>query len=111
LLLGDAEGFTIELLGGLAPTLPQHRALELGEDAHHLEHRLAGRGAGVEALLVQVQIDALGMQLGEEPDQLLQRPAEAIDRPCSHLVELAPGDAAAETVISPPLSARVSFRS
>jgi hypothetical protein len=70
--------------------LDDHRALELGEHAHHLEHRLAGRGAGVEALLMQVQIDALGMQLGEEPDKLLQRPAEAIDRPCRHLVELTP---------------------
>ena len=29
-----------------------HIALELGEDAHHLEHRLAGRRRGVEALLV-----------------------------------------------------------
>jgi hypothetical protein len=28
-------------------------ALELGKDAHHLKHRLAGRRRGVEALLMQ----------------------------------------------------------
>jgi hypothetical protein len=34
-----------------------HRPLELGEHTHHLEKRLAGGCRGVEALLVQVQIN------------------------------------------------------
>ena len=33
--------------------LLDHRALELGEYAHHLKHGLAGGRRGVEALLVQ----------------------------------------------------------
>ena len=33
-----------------------HRSLELREDAHHLEHCLARRGSGVDALLVEVEI-------------------------------------------------------
>jgi hypothetical protein len=45
-------------------SLLNHRALELGKDAHHLKHRLAGRCGGVEALLVQVAIDLQRVQLG-----------------------------------------------
>jgi hypothetical protein len=51
--------------------LDNHRALELGKDAHHLEHRLSGWCAGVDTLLVEVEIDTLGVQFAEKPDQLL----------------------------------------
>jgi hypothetical protein len=40
--------------------------LELGEDTHHLEQRLARRGRGVHALLVKVQVDPEGVKLREE---------------------------------------------
>ncbi len=50
-------------------------ALELGEHAHHLEQRLAAGRRGVHALLMEVQVDLEGMQLSQERDQVLQRPA------------------------------------
>jgi len=49
-----------------------NRALELGKYAEHLKHRLAGRRRGVEALLVQVQLDPERVQFGEEADKVLQ---------------------------------------
>ena len=36
------------------------------QNAHHLKHRFAGRGGGVEPLLMQVELDALGVELGEQ---------------------------------------------
>jgi hypothetical protein len=38
-------------------SLCDHRALKLGEHAHHLKHGLAARRRGVQALLVQEQVD------------------------------------------------------
>ena len=55
-----------------------HGALELGKHAHHLKHRLTGRRRRVEPLLVQEQVDAEGMQLRQEGDQVLQAAAEPI---------------------------------
>jgi hypothetical protein len=49
--------------------LPDHRALEFGKHAHHLEHGLARRGRRVETLLVQVEIDVLGVELGQQLQQ------------------------------------------
>src|SRR2546422_507286 len=80
-------------------------ALELGEDAHHLEQRLAAGRRGVHALLMEIQVDLQGMQLGQERDQVLQRPAKSINRPGHDDVELAPGRALAQGVESgPPIS-------
>src|SRR5947209_18278436 len=45
--------------------LDNHGALELGKDAQHLEHCLSGWRAGVETLLVKVEIDAFGVQFAE----------------------------------------------
>ena len=39
-------------------------ALELGEHAHHLKHRLAGRCRRVDALLMQEQVDPQAVRLG-----------------------------------------------
>ena len=46
--------------------LDNHRALELGKAAHHLKHRLTGWRAGVDILLMTVEIDAFGAQFTEE---------------------------------------------
>ncbi len=40
-----------------------HGAFELGEDAHHLEHRLAGWCRCVDTLLMQKQVNTDGVQL------------------------------------------------
>jgi hypothetical protein len=57
-----------------------HRAFELGEHAQHLEHGPSGRRRGVEALLMQEQVDALGVEFAEEVQKVDQRPTQAIDR-------------------------------
>jgi hypothetical protein len=41
--------------------LDYNAALELRKDAEHLKHRLSGWGAGVEPLLVQVEINIFGV--------------------------------------------------
>jgi hypothetical protein len=52
--------------------LDNHGALELGKDAHHLKHRLTGWRASVDTLLMEVEINALGVEFAKEGDQLLQ---------------------------------------
>jgi hypothetical protein len=54
-------------------------ALKLCKHAHHLKHILARGRAGVDALLMQIEIDAFGMKLAEKSDEVLQRSAETID--------------------------------
>jgi hypothetical protein len=63
-------------------------ALELGEHAEHLEHRLACAGRGVETLLMQEQVDALLMQVLQNVEQIGERATEPIDRPGRDQVEL-----------------------
>src|SRR5262249_1161635 len=46
-----------------ADSFCDHRAFKLGKNAHHLKHRLAARRRGVQALLVQEQVDMEGVQL------------------------------------------------
>src|SRR5262249_4409821 len=50
--------------------LADHGALELGEHPHHLEHCFAGRCRRVDPLLVQEQVDALGVKLLQEPEEV-----------------------------------------
>src|SRR5690349_765492 len=57
------------------------RPLEFGKHAHELVHRLAGRGRGVDALLVQEKVNAKGVKLREERHEILQAAAQPIDRP------------------------------
>jgi hypothetical protein len=38
-----------------------HGALKFAEHAKHLKHRLSGWGAGIDPLLVQIEIDAFGV--------------------------------------------------
>ncbi len=58
--------------------LADYLALELAEHAKHLEHGLACGRAGVESLLMQVQVYALGLQLAHERQQVWERPTKAI---------------------------------
>ena len=69
-------------------SLLDDRALKLGEYPHHLEHGLAGRGRGVEALLMQEQVDPERVQFRQERDEVLQASPEPIDTPGHHHVEL-----------------------
>src|SRR6516165_4215317 len=71
--------------------LLDHAALKLGERAADLKHELAGRRRGVDRLLVEVQIDAAGLQRLDRAQQIDQASSDAIDTPRHDDVELAPG--------------------
>jgi hypothetical protein len=45
-----------------ADTLTNHRPFKLREDANHAEHRFAGWRTGIVRLLMQVEIDARGIE-------------------------------------------------
>ena len=81
----------------------------LRSNSHHLKHRLTGWRAGIEALRLQEQVDACGVQFAQKGYQVLQTAAEAIDGPRHHHVELAPRGRLAERVegraLVPPLGA------
>jgi hypothetical protein len=52
--------------------LADHRVLELGEHAHHLEHGAPRRCGRVEALLVEEQVNVLGVKLLQERQKVHQ---------------------------------------
>jgi hypothetical protein len=54
-----------------ADPFADHRALELGEHAHHLEQRLAAGRGRVDPLPIQVEVDALRVHFIEEGDEVL----------------------------------------
>jgi hypothetical protein len=89
--LGPFQSLTLSpcpVQSSLHPFL-YHGPLELGEDAHHLEHYFAAGCRGVDALLVQIQVNAEGVKLFQEANEVLQRPTPAINAPRHDYVELA----------------------
>lgn len=62
---------------------------KLRENPKHLEQGPAGGSAGIDGLLMQVEIDLFGLQFSEEADQVLQRAAKAIHGPGCHHVKFA----------------------
>src|SRR6516225_1871271 len=71
--------------------LPDHAALKLGKRTADLKHELAGRRRGVDRLLVEVEIDAAGLQRLDRAQQVDQASSDAINTPRHDDVELAPG--------------------
>src|SRR5262249_51571219 len=67
-----------------------HGPFELSEDAQHLEHGLARWRRGVDALLVQVEIDTCSVYLTQERHEVLERAAKTIHAPGRDHVGLAP---------------------
>ena len=68
-LTGTAAELNALVLGARKPgvdAFTDHLALELGEDAAHLEHGTAGGCRGVDRLLMQVEIALQRLQLHEE---------------------------------------------
>src|SRR6266851_5351003 len=62
-----------------------HRSLELGKDAKHLKHRLTSRCGRIDALLMQIQVNASRVDFAQEGDKVLERAAKAINAPgCNH---------------------------
>src|SRR5215469_15530449 len=70
--------------------LPDYAALKFPKRAAELKHQLAGRGGGVDRLLIEVQIDAAGLQRLDRAEQIDQRAAQAVDRPGHDHIKLAP---------------------
>ena len=52
-------------------SIPDHRSLELCEDAHHLEEGAACRRGRVDCLLVEVQVYARAMGVAQEGYEVL----------------------------------------
>src|SRR5262249_7417440 len=61
--------------------LTDRAAFKLGKSTADLKHELACRGGGVDRLLIEVQIDAAGLQGLDGAQQIDQRAAQAVDRP------------------------------
>jgi hypothetical protein len=93
-----------------AHALLYERALELGEDAKHLEHGSPGGRRSVEPLPFEIEIAADGVQLVEETDEILQRSTEAIDGPSRNHVDLALGHCLEELVEGGALVAPLGSR-
>ena len=51
--------------------VPDHRSLELCEDAHHLEEGAACWSGGVDGLLVEVEVNACAVGLAEKAHEVL----------------------------------------
>ena len=71
--LRDAQDLPLSL-GPLQPSpdaILDHGPLKLSEDPHHLKQGLAGWSGGVDALLMEEQVDAEGMYLGQEAHKVL----------------------------------------
>jgi len=69
----------------------------------HLEHGTSRRGPGVEALLVQEEVDPQRPEFLQELDQSPQRPAQPVDRPRHDEVELVSGRRLQQGVEARPL--------
>ena len=65
--VSSALTFTLGPLQASADALLNNRAFELGKDAQHLKHGLAGRRGCVETLLMQKQVDAERVKFGLVP--------------------------------------------
>jgi hypothetical protein len=95
-----AEAFTFTLgpLKASANTFLDNRAFELGKNPKHLKHGLACRSGRIETLLMQKQIDAERVKLGQERHKVFQAAAKSIDVPGHHNVELALGGVPAQRI-------------
>ena len=68
----------------------EHAALELSEGPTHLQHELACWRRGVDALLIEVQINTAGLQALDRMQQIHEAAAQPVDRPSHHHVEPSP---------------------
>jgi hypothetical protein len=64
--------------------LSDHCSLELCEHAEHLEHGSAGGSGCVEPLLMQEEINVLGVEVRQEAQQVRKGPTEPINGPSGH---------------------------
>jgi hypothetical protein len=95
-----AEAFTFTLgpLKASADPFLNNRAFELGKNPEHLKHGLACWRGRIETLLMQKQVDAERVKLGQERHKVFQAAAQAIDVPGHHNIELAFGGVSAQRI-------------
>src|SRR5262249_54869339 len=84
----DRDTASAGLGDACARALLYEGALELGEDAKHLEHGSPGWRRCVEPLPFEVEIASDRVDLVQERNEILQRTAESIDGPCRDHVDL-----------------------
>jgi hypothetical protein len=72
-----------------ARALADHRALELGEGAHHLHHHAARRGGGVDRLRERAEARARRLDPLHDVEEVLEAAAEAVELPDHDHVALA----------------------
>ena len=82
--------------------LDDHRALVFAEHAHQLKHRSASWRGGVQRLLVQIEVDAARVQLGEERHEVRHRAADTVHAPGRHHIQLTAGDRSHQLVEAGP---------
>jgi hypothetical protein len=70
--------------------LLNERSLELSHGADNLEHEATGRRAQVQVVAEANKGDAIGTEIRESVDQMLEGTAEAIDLPDEHGIEFPP---------------------
>jgi hypothetical protein len=68
-------------------TLADHAALKLSKRARDLKRQFAGRRGGVDRLLVEVQVNAAGLQRLDCAQEVDQRAPNPVDRPGHDNVE------------------------
>jgi hypothetical protein len=94
----EAFTFTLGPLKASANTFLNNRAFELGKNPEHLKHGLACRRGRIETLLMQKEIDAERVKLGQERHKVFQAAPKAIDVPGHQNVELALGGVPAQRI-------------
>ena len=85
--------------------LSDHGSLVGTEHRQHLEHHGAGRRRGVEALRVDVEVHALGLDVAEEMDQVGQTSPDPTNRKTGDLIEIFAGDSLEQVVEAGPFVA------
>jgi hypothetical protein len=69
--------------------LLDNRALKLSEHAKHMRQGAAGRCCGINALHMQIEIDAVCLDFAKERHKVLKRAAQPVNGPGHENVELA----------------------
>src|SRR5574337_799276 len=90
--LGLATALAAELAGDFQPgsgAFDGQLALHFGEAGHDVEEEAAGRRAGVDGVGEAPELDTVLVQIADQIDQLLDRPAQPVELPDDQGVALA----------------------
>ena len=63
----------------VAGTLGDEPLLEVGDHAEHMEHEFAGGRGGIEAFLEADEVDAAGLDVGDDYEEFAQGASESVE--------------------------------